>query len=163
MTMKADWYAKVGIAVALALGAVACGGSVPLAQPTPPLTDSGDSATTAARSGLLGTWQLVSLTEAGQGTLSVAEPERFTVAFTPDGRASLRADCNRCSAAYESRSNGLSVGLMACTRAYCASAPLDSSFVALVGQATAWRSVDGGLELRSDAGVLQLREGTAAR
>ena len=47
---------------------------------------------------------------------------------------------------------------MACTRAYCASAPLDSKFVALVGQATAWRSVDGGLELRSEAGVLRFQE-----
>ena len=83
--------------------------------------------------------------------------------FTADGRVSLRADCNRCSAAYEATTNSLAVGLMACTRAYCASAPLDTTFAALVGQATSWRVVDGGLELRSEAGVLRFQERTAAR
>jgi heat shock protein HslJ len=156
-------YTKIGIAVALTLGALACGGSVPLTQPTPAPIDALGSGTAAPRSGLLGSWQLVSLTEAGREPQSVAEPDLFTVEFTADGRASLRADCNRCSAAYDARSQRLTVGLLACTRAYCASAPLDSTFVALVGQATTWRSVDRGLELRSEAGVLQLREGPAAR
>ena len=39
----------------------------------------------------------------GTRPLNVAEPERFTVEFTADGRASLRADCNRCSAATRPR------------------------------------------------------------
>ena len=163
MMTRAQSYARVGIAVAWALGAVACGGSVPLTQPTPPPIEAGGSGSSTPRPGLLGNWQLVSLTEAGQASVSAAEPELFTVDFTADGRASLRADCNRCSAAYEADGNGLTVGLMACTSAYCVSAPLDSQFVALVGQATAWRSVDEGLELRSEAGVLRLREDPAAR
>ncbi len=161
--MKTGAYARVGIAVAWALGAVACGGSVPLTGPTPPPIEAGGSGATAPSSGLLGSWQLVSLAPAGQEPLGVAEPKLFTVDFTADGRTSLRADCNRCSAAYEATSNGLAVGLMACTRAYCASAPLDTTFAALVGQATAWRTVDGGLELRSEAGVLRFQQGTAVR
>lgn len=161
--MKADAYAGVGIALAWALGAVACGGSAPPTQPTLPPFDPPGSSATAPRPGLLGIWQLVSLSEAGHGALNVAQPELFMLEFNAAGRASLRADCNRCSAAYETKGGGLTVGLMACTRAYCASAPLDSKFVTLVAQATAWRSVERGLELRSEAGVLQLREEPAAR
>lgn len=160
--MKAS-YARVGITVAWALGVVACGGSAPLTEPTPPPFEALGSGASTPRPGLLGSWQLVSLTETGQAPVSAPEPERFTVEFTTEGRASLRADCNRCSAAYEARGSGLTVGLMACTRAYCASAPLDTKFAALVGQATTWRSEGGGLELRSESGVLRLQPGTAAR
>jgi heat shock protein HslJ len=164
MTMKGHLRTRVGIGVAWALVAMACGKPAPLSSPTLLPIEAGGSVASTARPDLIGSWQLVSLTESGQGPLTVAEPERFTVEFTPDGRAALRADCNRCSGHYEAKGNFLAVGVMACTRAYCASAPLDSKFVAAIGQATAWTSIEGGLDLLllSEAGVLRLRERPSA-
>jgi len=160
--MKGHSRTRVGIGIICALMSAACGDPAPLTQPTSFPIEAGGSVASTPRPGPIGRWQLTSLIESGQAPLSVAEPERFTVELTAEGRASLRADCNRCSAPYEAKGNRLTVGLMACTRAYCPSAPLDSKFVSLVGQANAWRSIEGGLELRSEAGVLRLREGTAS-
>ena len=88
----------------------------------------------------------------------MGEPERFTAEFGADGRVSLRADCNRCSGGYTATTGALAVGPMACTRAYCSSAPLDMTFTMLVGEATTWTAAKSSLELRGDSGVLRLRK-----
>jgi heat shock protein HslJ len=154
--MMTRTFSRFGIGFAWALVTLACGGSTELTQSTPPL-ETVSTVPSPSRSGLIGSWQLVSLAEAGQAPVSVPEPERFTVEFGADERASLRADCNRCSFGYTATSESLAVGLMACTVAQCGSAPLDSRFVGLVGRATTWTAAHGGLELRSDAGLLRLR------
>ena len=114
--------------------------------------------TAQGRLGLVGTWQLVSVTEKGNASVTVGEPERFTAAFGADGRVSLRADCNRCSGGYTATTGALTVGPMACTRAYCSSAPLDLTFTMLVSEATTWTAAKSSLELRGDSGVLRLRK-----
>ena len=78
--------------------------------------------------------------------------------FAANGRVSLRADCNRCSGGYIATTGALTVSPMACTRAYCSSAPLDTTFTMLVGQATVWTASNGSLELRGESGVLRLRK-----
>jgi len=156
--MKTGMFVKIATSLSLATLAVACGGSA--ANPagsTPPLAEGGGSGVSAPGQGLIGSWQLVGLTESGQPPVTVAQPERFTVDFGVDGHVSLLADCNRCSGGYTTKGDSLSVGPMACTRAYCSSAPLDMNFTALLSQATAWTTSDKTLELRSDAGVLRLR------
>jgi hypothetical protein len=40
------------------------------------------------------TWRWVSLTTPGE-TLTIAEPERYTLRFSDRDRVALRADCNR--------------------------------------------------------------------
>jgi heat shock protein HslJ len=155
--MKTDLQGKVMMGVGLALAAAACGGPAGrLTSPSSPPVEVAGSVQAQRRSGLVGHWQLVSVTEAGQAPVSVAEPERFTATFGADGRVALRADCNRCSASYTAQGDRLSVGPMACTRAQCSGAPLDTTFAALVQGATAWSAADGRLELRCDAGVLRL-------
>jgi hypothetical protein len=46
---------------------------------------------------------------------------------------------------------------MACTRAYCASAPLDTQYVDLTGAAIGYAVSGDSLELRSAKGTLQFR------
>jgi heat shock protein HslJ len=106
-----------------------------------------------------GTWRLVSMREAGQAEAVIGQPGTFTAEFGVDGRLSLRADCNRCTAGYSADSRSLNVGLMACTRAFCvATTPLDTTYTALVGSARTWSvSGDGRLELASDAGTLRFQ------
>ena len=89
----------------------------------------------------------------------VADPGSFTAEFGADGRVALKADCNRCSSTYTAGSRNLKVGLMACTRAFCtATAPLDTTFTALVGSAQTWTSSDDQhLELASASGVLRFQ------
>ena len=142
----------------LALTVAACGGSAgSLTSSTTPPLETGGGSTSQARSGLVGDWQLVTLTETGHASMAVSEPQRFTASFRSDGLVSLRADCNRCTGGYTATRGTLAVGPMACTRAYCSSAPLDTTFASLVQGATTWTATDGRLELRSDAGVLGLR------
>jgi len=144
---------------ALALGLAACSGSgVPAVGPTPPVVTApdGDGQTNAtAVTSLQGGWQLVSLQEAGGPVVAAPAPESFTAEFRADGRLHVQADCNVCNTSYEAGPGSLEVGLMACTRAYCASAPLDTTYVSLLGDSTSWTVEDARLELRSASGVLR--------
>jgi heat shock protein HslJ len=138
---------------------VACGGSSQHLNPT--LTDPFEGLSAPASPApltLVGSWQLVSATPTGEAPVNPSEPDRFTAEFAADGRVSLRADCNRCAGGYTATTGALAVSPMACTRAYCASAPLDTTFTMLVGQATVWTASNGNLELRGDSGVLRLRK-----
>ena len=156
--MKMRAFVRIGIGLALGLGITACADSTGnLTAPTPPPGTGGSGASSQDGSSLVGSWQLVSLTEAGKATVNVPAPERFTATFGSDGQVSLLADCNRCAGSYKSQGSGLTLGPMACTRAYCQSAPLDTDYAGLVSQATTWSSAGGTLELRCDAGVLEFR------
>jgi heat shock protein HslJ len=144
-------------AAGLMLGLAGCG----LSDPTtlPGAANSGGTSQANAVTIPAGTWRLVSLREKGQAEVLIEQPDTFTAEFTAEGRLSLRADCNRCSAGYNAGSRSLSVGLMACTRAFCVeTAPLDTTYTILVESAQTWSaSGDGHLELASDAGVLRFR------
>ena len=157
MTRKT--LAQIGVALVLTAAATACGGSAErlVTSPADP-AQAGGSATTQTPVDLVGSWQLVSATPTGSATIDAGEPGRFTAEFSADGRVSLRADCNRCSGGYSATTSALTVGPMACTRAYCSSAPLDTTFAMLVSDATAWTVTNGRLELRGDSGVLRLRQ-----
>ena len=136
------------------VGAAACGlGGASL----PGAPSAGPSDVPAATSLPSGTWRLVSLQEKGQAEVPIAQPERFTAEFAAGGRVHLRADCNRCAGSYNADGGRLSVGAMACTRAFCTeTAPLDETFTVLVGRAQTWvADGDRRLELSSDAGRLR--------
>lgn len=72
-------------------------------------------------------WELVAIQsmDDAQGTTRIANPERYTLHFSADGRASLRLDCNRGTATWEpvpaagSTSGALTFGPLATTRAKC--------------------------------------------
>ena len=142
---------------ALMLGLAGCGLNGAASLPEAP-SASGSAPTVGA--GLpAGTWRLVALREAGQAEVAIARPDLFTADFGADGRVHLRADCNRCTGAYTSGAGSLTVGPMACTRAYCAAtAPLDDTFTKLASEAKAWNLSGRGLELSSEAGTLRLQQ-----
>jgi heat shock protein HslJ len=145
----ASWSCRAILAPALLLLAACGGGSNP----------AGDSSGggSAGASALLGLWYLESLAPKGGKTLSITRSDRFTATFEADGRVGVRADCNSCGSQYVARAGTIEIGAMACTRAYCASAPLDTQFAGLMGASATW-SVEGQrLTLSSPAGVAVLR------
>ncbi len=148
------------LAASLMLGVAACGTQNDgVAMPTPLGSDSGGSAASLGQvpAPLAGLWKLDSLQEAGQPAVSVTSPERFTARFGSQGQVDLVADCNRCTAAFTATEATLKVNLMACTVAYCTTAPLDTKFAGLVGASTGWSVSGERLSLVSSSGTLRLK------
>jgi heat shock protein HslJ len=152
---------RFALALPFVMGLAACAGTSStdsvLLAPSP----GSGSATSSSTSPIEGRWQLVSLQKAGQAVVVAPAGGRFNADFQSNGHVSLQADCNMCSAGYVVAGSALRVGgpngLMACTRAYCSTAPLDTDYAALVTSAQTWR-VDGSeLTLQSGDGTLRLR------
>jgi len=142
----------------LGLAACASGPEAP-AQPSPgtgvgsaPSSPPGSLSTAALR----GEWQLVSLRQSGEDVVPPAG-HRFSAEFRSDDSVHLVADCNRCFASYKAGEGSIEVGVMACTRAYCETAPIDTDFAGLVQGSRRWSVVGQELRLESDQGSLSLR------
>jgi len=100
-------------------------------------------------------WTLRSLTQTGSPEITIADPGAFTLTLGDDGKIAVRADCNRGSASYTVSGQTLSVGLMAVTRAYCQSAPLDDQYLALlIGESSVISSANS-VQLSSPRGTLR--------
>lgn len=154
---------KIGIgsrmfgAFGLAVSVVACGGSaLGPAAPTSPEGPLGGGVVAQGVRPLIGTWKAVSVKVGSEETL-VPESVKLTAEFQADGRLSLVADCNRCAAGYSATPDTLSVTPMACTRAYCSSAPLDEHFAGLVSAATSWSATAHTLDLSCPTGSVHLQ------
>jgi heat shock protein HslJ len=106
---------------------------------------------------LQGAWQLVSLQVGGQAAVPAPSGHAFTADFGADGRVSLVADCNRCGGGFAASGGTLDVGSMACTLAYCSTAPLDTQYAGLVQSAKQWSVTGSELSLESSAGTVRLR------
>lgn len=94
-----------------------------------------------------GTWNLVQVTA---GTLALTEAKsaaRFQLTLSSD-RALLKADCNTCAGDYSIADDRITLSLQACTKALCASSPLDTQVVT---------AVDGTHTVRLDASRLQFQ------
>ena len=75
-------------------------------------------------------------------------PERYTVEFAGDGRAALRADCNRGGANYTAGpGRALTLAPAAMTKMGCPRDSKDSQFLRQLSGVTAYRFVDGSLVL----------------
>jgi heat shock protein HslJ len=105
-------------------------------------------------SDLGGAWRLVALTRADHSATAVPAALRLTADFGADGRLGLRADCNVCGGAFSLEGGALVAGPFACTRAFCASAPLDSEFVGLLDGRSRVRADGDRLVVSSDRGSL---------
>ena len=138
------WTWRLGMAGVVALTLTACEGTTDLTGPTQGLSLDPES--------LIGLWELTELESSDEGAVRV-EPGTFTAEFA-GSEVYLKADCNRCRAGYTAGEGSLDVGLLACTLAYCPSAPLDTTFTQLMSAAKGWE-VDGGrLVVTSGEGVL---------
>ena len=74
------------------------------------------------------TWRWVSLTTPEE-TLTIAEPERYTLRFSDGDRVALRADCNRGAGSVVFPEPGaIHFGALAITRAMCPTGSLGDRF-----------------------------------
>jgi heat shock protein HslJ len=74
------------------------------------------------------TWKLESIERTGSPTVTVPNPEMYTLRFEDDGRLAVRADCNTCGGRYTLNGASLSMSDVACTLIACSPASLHSSY-----------------------------------
>jgi heat shock protein HslJ len=100
-------------------------------------------------------WRLQSMQATGSEVVRIENPDRFTATFQADGTLDVIADCNQCGGTYAVEGDTLDVRPLACTKVACATAPLDTRYVQLLGAATTLDAESDELTLRSAAGVLR--------
>ena len=105
------------------------------------------------------TWAWVSFTTPA-GQVIVDAPERYTLQLARDGRAALRADCNRGATTYSVGSGRrIALNSIALTRAMCPPGSLSDRYVKEIGRASTYFLKDGDLflELPVDSGTMRFR------
>jgi heat shock protein HslJ len=144
------------LSLPVALLAGACASMDPTTSPSA-LLPGGDGSVKISASGLEGpTWKLSAFEPSAGTPAAIVNGDRFTARFS-DGRLEVRADCNVGHASYKAGDSTLSVGLMALTRAYCASAPLDTNYVAALGSARSYTVTGSELVVVSERGRLTFK------
>jgi heat shock protein HslJ len=92
-------------------------------------------------------------TDARGATVALPASATFSIALI-DGRLAIQSDCNRCTGSAAVGSGSLDVGLLACTRAFCSSSPVDTQFESTLTGTHAVSGTDSTLRLASPRGVL---------
>ncbi len=95
------------------------------------------------------TWKLESLAYADGTSVTIENPDAFTALFASDDRLHVQADCNVCNGSFGSEDGSISVGLLASTKAYCFSAPLDTDYTSALQAARTVATPDGKLLLHA--------------
>ena len=107
--------------------------------------------------GLVGVvWKWEAFLESNDDTLTVDDPERYTLEFMPDGVVRVRADCNSGSGSYTVSGNQLNIEIQALTMAMCPPDSLSDQYLKLLGDVVSYVP-DGGklaLSLKMDAGIM---------
>ena len=140
----------LAVSLVAALSAGACA-----KNPLAPSMTSGSDATTIAAEVVPGVLKLQSLTRADATTVTVSDPQQFTLEFLDNNRVAVKADCNRASGGFTLNGTNLTIGPMAVTKAYCGSASLDGEFLSLLGGETVATVSTTSLVLSSARGALR--------
>ena len=102
-------------------------------------------------------WAMDSFTPRDDAPVAVANPERYTAQFLPDGRATFRLDCNSGQADYTATDGRVALTNLVTTAALCPSGSLGEAFAAVLIGAESYRFDDtGNLILRGPQGSLHL-------
>ncbi len=127
---------------------------------------TGDAAPPAVPASIaLRTWQLTRMESSmDDGILVPDHPSKYTLELGGDGRATVKADCNRGSGAYHLDGRSLSLGPFVTTRATCPPGSLADRYLAQLAQVAAWAEKDGKLRLttRADGAVLEFQPAPGA-
>jgi heat shock protein HslJ len=109
------------------------------------------------------TWQLLAVQSMDdtQGTLRIADPTLYTIAFGSDGRVALRVDCNRATGTWQATpginavSGSLIFGPLAATRAMCTPPSIDVKVLRDLGYVRSYLFKDGQLHMSliADGGI----------
>ncbi|HQZ16479.1 MAG TPA: META domain-containing protein [Vicinamibacteria bacterium] len=102
-----------------------------------------------------GVWKLQSL-ETPALFVPVGRPESYTVEFRDAAVLAVKADCNSCSGTYTISGSSLTIGALACTRAFCGEASLDTAFLAVLTNASSFGVTDAELKIFSSKGTARL-------
>ena len=100
-------------------------------------------------------WKLQWIDRPGTGVVRAQDSDRFTLDFDGQGHVSVQADCNRCTGSYSLGVNQVTVSAMACTRAFCPTAPFDTDYVGVLSGDSADVVSGATLELISSRGTLR--------
>ena len=101
-----------------------------------------------------GSWELQTI-ERNDGTFTnIVNLSAYTAVFETDGRVSARADCNNCNSTYSTNGASLTIGAMACTRAFCGEASFSDEYIAALDGATSWEGSRNELRLIYPGGTL---------
>ena len=93
-------------------------------------------------------WRLVSITSTDDTVDLPDDPAKYTLEFGIEGRAAMRADCNRGTGTWLSESaNRLSFGPVAATRAFCPPPSLSEKYLAQFQEVRSYTMNDGHLFL----------------
>lgn len=92
-------------------------------------------------------WQAIAITDPAGATTEIADPDRYTAQFLPDGSLLIQADCNRGRATYELVDGKLTVQPGISTLALCPPTSHDLAFMAALNGATGFAFDDDGLLL----------------
>jgi heat shock protein HslJ len=149
--MKFVWTTlTLALSLVVALLAGACA-----SNPLAPSVTSSSAATTIAAEVVPGVLKLQSLTRADATTVTISDPQQFTLEFLENNRIAVKADCNRASGGFTLNGTTLTIGPMAVTKAYCGSASLDGEFLSLLGGETVATVSATSLVLSSARGALR--------
>lgn len=110
--------------------------------------------TSAAR--IDGTWRLVKMESGGVALTEAPTAGRFAITFADD-RVLLKAECNTCAGGTKLVGDVLTVEPLACTRALCASSPLDVQVTQAVQGSHTVRLDATRLVLTSDRGEVRFQ------
>lgn len=102
-----------------------------------------------------GEWELQAFELNNGSTVTIPNPEKFTVRFDLDDNVNLTVDCNVCRGSYEAEGNSLTIGLLACTLAYCGDDSLDSQYMAALGSISNYARQGRALRMDYADGTMQ--------
>jgi len=101
-----------------------------------------------------GTWSLVQLTTSTTSLTEAKSAGRFVLTLSGD-RALLKADCNTCAGDFRVDGDAITLNLLACTRAFCQSSPLDTQVVQAVSSTHTVRLDASRLQFSSARGEIR--------
>lgn len=103
------------------------------------------------------TWKLESIERPGSATITVPNPELYTLRFESNGNLAVRADCNTCGGRYSLDGSSLSFGNLACTLIACAVPGLDATFTSALRNVRSATASEGRLVITGTDFTLRLR------
>ena len=144
-------FFRFNAALVAAVSLTACQGSSPTAPSSSSTTTPGGALSIDTNT----VWKLQSLVRAGSSEATIIDPSVFTLSLAEDKVLRVQADCNRATGGYATNGSTITVGPLASTKAYCASAPIDTDYLSLLsGESTV--SISGStLQLSSSRGTLR--------
>jgi heat shock protein HslJ len=124
--------------------------TVPTADPTAPPSRSSIA---------LRTWLLVKIQMMDDAVFVPDHPSKYALELGSDGRATVRADCNRGSGSYRLEGRSLTFGPMATTRAMCPPGSLSDRYLVQLAHVASWLERDGRLHLATgtDGSILEFQ------